>query len=433
MGETFTGGKHLENYKYLSKDARITVMPIPDQVIIPLSQHTGSITQPVVKKGDRLKVGTVIGTTDKFISAIVHSSVSGTVSNIVDYNHPVLGQSPSVIIDSDGKDERENTIIPRKVVDSLDKDKLLEIIKQAGIVGLGGAAFPTHVKLNPPNPVDTLVINGAECEPYLTCDYRLMIEHTNDILKGILLLKKILSVSLVLIGIEEDKSEAMSMMRNKIVERGLAALKVIPLQAKYPQGAEKQLIKATLDREVPSGKLPFDVGVVVCNVGTAYAVYEAVYLSKPLYERVITVTGNPIKNPSNLRVRIGTRFSEIISYCGLKTQAIGKIIMGGPMMGLAQFTDDVPVIKGTSGILLLSSKDSTMSEPGPCIRCGRCATLCPVGMLPYALSLCVEAKKIDQTQIYNAQDCMECGICTYVCPAKRKILESIRLVKAVMK
>ncbi len=431
--ETFKGGQHINGFKHLSRQVAIKNMPLPSQVIIPLSQHTGAVCEPVVKKGDMVKTGTLIGTSDRLISSRIHASISGQVKDIVEYNHPVLGKSLVVIIDSDGKDSQESSIVNRQKVGLLSKEQLLEIIKNAGIVGLGGAAFPTVVKLNPLKPVDTLLLNGVECEPYLTCDYRIMLEHTNSILKGIVLMQKILGVEKVIIGIEEDKPEAVKLLRNKCVEKKYN-IEIVSLKAKYPQGAEKQLIKAILDREVPGGKLPFDVGVIVSNVGTAFAVFEAVYNAKPLYERVVTVTGGCIKQPANLKVRIGTRFKELIDFCGGFTETPGKILMGGPMMGMSQYTDDVPVIKGTSGILILSKKQVDESAQGadqPCIRCGRCVNVCPVGMLPYALSLCVEMDRMDKTAQYNPFDCIECGICTYVCPAKRQILSGIRLVKAV--
>lgn len=432
MSLTFSGGKHISGHKHLTQDLAVKAMDAPAEVIIPMSQHTGAVCKPLVKKGDKVKIGTKIGLSDKLISSAVHSSVSGTVKAVVDYNHPVLGTSMAVVISSDGKDEIDDSVKPRRSVSPLNREELLKIIKEAGIVGLGGAAFPTHVKLTPPKDIDTLLINAAECEPYLTCDYRIMIENPNEILKGILLLQKILGVKNVVVGIEDDKLEAISVLRNKIIAKSYS-IKVEPLKTKYPQGAEKQLIKAILDREVAAGKLPFEEGVVVSNVGTALAVYEAVYLGKPLYERVVTVTGKSIKSPANLRVRIGTKFSDIIEFCQGTSTESAKVLMGGPMMGLAQFTTDIPVIKGTSGILVQSVQEAPDYKEGPCIRCGRCIDICPVGMQPFALSMCAELKKFDEALQYNPRDCIECGTCTYICPAKRKILESIRLIKAVIK
>lgn len=433
--KTFKGGEHLNGFKYLSSESAIKNMSLPAQVIIPLSQHTGAVCNSLVKKGDMVKTGTLIGSSDKLISSRIHASISGQVKDIIEYNHPVLGQSSAVIIDSDGTDTLDSLIVKRAEIESLSKEQLLEIIKNAGIVGLGGAAFPTQVKFNPLKPVDTLLINGVECEPYLTCDYRLMLEQTDNICKGISLIQKIIGVDRVVIGIEADKPQAIKLLRQQCLEKKYK-IEIAVLKPKYPQGAEKQLIKAVLNREVPSGKLPFDIGVVVSNVGTAFAVYEAVYNAKPLYERVVTVTGKCLKQPANLKVRIGTRFKELIDFCQGFTEAPGKILMGGPMMGISQYTDDVPVIKGTSGILILSQKEveaCAKIADQPCIRCGRCVNICPVGLLPYTYSLCVEMNKLDRAGQYNPFDCIECGACTYVCPAKRQILSGIRLIKAVTK
>ncbi|MBU0634902.1 MAG: electron transport complex subunit RsxC [Candidatus Omnitrophica bacterium] len=434
MGETFAGGNHITGYKELSKDKQIIEMPIPSRVAIPLSQHTGIICEPMVKESQLVRVGTKIGQGQGLISSSVHASISGKVTKITDYNHPVLGVCKAVIIDSDGQDELEPGVgvALARNIKLFSKEQLLEIIKNAGIVGLGGAAFPTQVKLNPPKPVEFLIINGAECEPYLSCDFRIMLERSQDILKGVSVVQQILNVRKVLIGVEDDKQEAIKALRNKIAELKLD-FAVVGLKTKYPQGAEKQLIKALLDREVPPGKLPFDVGVVVLNVGTVLAVGEAVFLNKPLYERVVTVTGKILKNPANLKVRLGTRFSELINFCGGIKGQCEKIIMGGPMMGIAQCTDDVPVIKGTSGILLLSKSQTAGFAEQPCIRCGRCVDICPMRMLPYLLSQYGQTGHYQKADGLNVKDCMECGACVYICPAKRRILEHIRLLKTVLK
>ncbi len=432
MTQTFSGGKHVPGHKELSRDKAVRNAVLPKTVFIPLSQHTGAPCAPLVKPGDMVKAGQKIGESQSFISAPVHASISGTVRAVEEFNHPVLGRALSVIIDSDGKDEPAFSSPDEKTVGSLSREELISIIKDAGIVGLGGAAFPTHVKLSPPHPVDTLIVNAAECEPYLTCDFRLMLERVNDILQGVLLVKKILSVNRVFIGVESDKAEATRLLRNKIVQLKLD-IEVVPLKTKYPQGAEKQLIQAITGREVPPGKLPFDANVVVNNVGTMLAVYEAVYQGSPLFQRVLTVTGSIVREPANLLVRVGTLFSELIEQCGGLTEPAGKLIMGGPMMGLAQSALDVPVIKGTSGILVLSKEQARQTEESACIRCGRCVEACPVNLLPSALSVCGEARRFDLAEEYNPFDCIECGTCTYLCPARRRIVEYIRLIKSVLK
>ncbi|MBU0744894.1 MAG: electron transport complex subunit RsxC [Gammaproteobacteria bacterium] len=432
MLKTFPGGEHITGFKELTKNEPIEDFPLLPQVVIPLSQHAGSACEALVKQGDKVKTGTKIGSSTGFVSSTIHASISGIVSKIADEHHPVLGRCRAIIIESDGKDEKDASIKVPDNINTFNKDELLTIIKEAGIVGLGGAAFPTHVKLKPPKTIDALLINGVECEPFLTCDLRLMLEKSEQIIRGIIILQKILDAKLVCMGIEHDKPEAIQQMRNKVKEMD-ADIRIFSLKTKYPQGAEKQLIKAILGREVPAGKLPFDVGVVAHNVGTAYAVFEAVYEGKPLYERVITVTGKILRKRKNLRVRIGSKVSEIIDFCGGTSQAIKKIIIGGPLMGLAQFSAEIPVIKGTSGILVLSGDETKFFMEQPCIRCGKCVRVCPVRMLPYALSLCGQLKSFETALQYNPFDCIECGLCSYVCPAKRKILEYIRLIKIVLR
>jgi electron transport complex protein RnfC len=291
---------------------------------------------------------------------------------------------------------------------------------------MGGASFPTHIKLNPPKPVDTLIINGAECEPYLTSDYRLMVEKSKEILSGVELVARCLGVSKVYIAIEDNKPEAIKLF-NDAIRNTQYAIQV--LKSYYPQGGEKQLIKNILGKEVPQGKLPFDIGVVVHNVETIFAIYEAVYLNKPLYERVVTVAGSCLSNPKNVLARIGTPIKELIDFCGPLKQEPAKIIIGGPMMGIAQYTLDVPVIKSTTGVLLLDEEEARVQEEAFCIRCGACVRECPVGLMPCLINLASEKEMWMQAKSYGVLDCIECGLCSYVCPANRRLIQSIKRVK----
>ncbi len=415
----------LEEHKHNTESRPIEKIPLPARVYIPLSQHLGKTCEPMVKAGDSLLTGQKIAKAEAHVYSPIHASVSGKVFSIQDWPHPVLGRCKAVVIDSDGQDQlvtgdwRLGT-----GVDKLTPEQIRKLVFEAGIVGMGGASFPAHIKLNPPKPVDTLIINAAECEPYLTSDYRLMIEKTREIILGIEVVARCLGVKHKYLAIEDNKPEAIE--KFKSLSRGLY-IKVLPSQ--YPQGGEKQLIKNILGKEIPSGKLPFDVGVVVHNVATLFAVYEAVYLNKPLYERVVTVTGSLLANPKNLLVRLGTPIKELIDFCGALGVEPGKIIIGGPMMGIAQFTDQVPVIKSSAGILLLDRKESRVFDEDPCIRCGSCVRECPAGLMPCLINLASEKALWQQTKDYGAADCIECGLCSYVCPANRRMVQSIKRAK----
>lgn len=422
---TFKGGVHPKEAKELARQKPLQKGPIPKKVIIPLIQHIGSPCEPIVKVGDVVRAGEIIGKSDKFVSANIHSSISGKVVGIKDSPHPVLGRCKAVIIESDGQDRYESI--------SLSKGPL-EVIREAGIVGLGGAAFPTHVKLSVPSnkKVEVLILNGVECEPYLCCDHRLMLERPKQIAEGAVIIMDIIKVSRCIIAIEANKMDAVETLNNALVNfrNSRYSFEVVPLEVKYPQGAEKQLIKALLDREVPSGGLPYDVGVVVQNVGTVCAIYEAIKLNKPLYERVVTVTGDILKEPKNVIVKIGTTFKELIEFCGGLTQKAKKIIAGGPMMGFAVFTmDDMPVIKGTSGILVLSDDESRQRPWSVCIRCGKCIDVCPARIMPAQLGICVEAENFVLASRYDPLDCIECGACSYVCPSSRPLVQWIKWAK----
>lgn len=416
----------LEEYKHETENQAIEKLPLSSRVYIPLSQHLGKICVAEVKAGDVVLTGQKIASVQAHVSAPIHASISGRVLAIQDWPHPVLGRCKAIAIESDGLDktqnEKRNT---QHATDSLSADDMRKIVFEAGIVGMGGASFPSHIKLNPPKPVDTLLINCAECEPYLTCDYRLMIEKAKEIIDGIALVQRCLAVKNVVIAIEDNKPEAIKVFADELRATSYE-LKV--LKSQYPQGGEKQLTKNVLGREVPSGKLPFDIGVVVHNVGTIYAIYEAVYENKPLYERVVTVTGSCVENPKNLLVRIGTPIKDLITFCGLKEDP-AKVIIGGPMMGIAQYTQDVPVIKSTTGVLLLNKKEARQEEEEFCIRCGACVRACPMGLMPCLINLASEKEMWTEAKAYNALDCIECGLCNYVCPANRTLTQSIKRAK----
>lgn len=430
MAKSFRGGVHPDDRKRYTAAKAIEVAPIPQKVIIPTRQHLGAPCAPVVKVGDLVKKGQVVAEAQAFVASPIHASTSGKVVEIAEYPHPVFGTCQAVVIESDGQDEWAPGLPLSRDWQSLDVKELKEIVRLAGLVGMGGATFPTHVKMSPPpeKPIDSFILNGAECEPYLTADHRVMLEQTERIVTGMKIAMKILSVNKGYVGIEENKPDAIDTMRKACAG---SSIEVVPLKTKYPQGAEKTLIKVILDREVPSGGLPMDVGTVVQNVGTMVALADAVEKGIPLIERVATITGGAINEPKNILLRIGATFAQAVAMCGgFKEQPV-KVIMGGPMMGMAQRTLDVPVIKGTSGILALSAADVNIGPEQPCIRCGRCVDACPMGLVPSMLSILGERGVFATAkEEYNLLDCVECGSCVYVCPAKRNIVHYIKLSKA---
>ncbi len=416
----------LEEHKHATEDKPIERAPLPARVYIPLTQHLGKPCEPLVKPGDLVLLGQKIADAKAHVFAPIHASVSGKVAAIQDWPHPVLGRYKAIVIENDGQDSNQGLVARgQDEIDKLTPEQIRNIVFEAGIVGMGGASFPSHIKLNPPKPVDTLIINGAECEPYLTCDSRLMVEKTDEIIKGIKLVARCVVAKQVIIAIEDNKPEAIKAFNRLLPVTGY---ELRTLKSAYPQGGEKQLIKNVLGREVPSGKLPFDIGVLVHNAGTIFAIYEAVYKNKPLYERVVTVTGSCVANPKNLLIRIGTPIKELIDFCGLKEEP-AKIIVGGPMMGIAQFSDQVPVIKSTTGVLLLNKKEAVLLEEDFCIRCGACVIECPAGLMPCMINLASEKELWEQAKAYGAGDCIECGLCNYVCPANRRLTQSIKRAK----
>jgi electron transport complex protein RnfC len=431
MLKTFNlGGVHPPENK-LSADKRIEKLPLPKTVFIPVAQHIGAPATPTVKRGDEVKTGQIIAKSSGFVSTNIHSSVSGKVKK-VDVSADSSGYSKQgIFIDVDGDEWLEEIDRSEELAKefNLDGSEIVKKIQDAGIVGLGGATFPTHVKLVPPKGMkaEVLLLNGVECEPYLTSDHRLMLEKADEILVGIQLLMKAMSVGKAVIGIENNKPDAIQLLTEKA--RNYKGVSVVALKVQYPQGGEKQLINAVTGKEVPSGALPIAVGAVVSNVGTAFAVYEAVQKNKPLFERIVTVTGKGVSKPSNFKVRVGTATAELVEAAGGLPENTGKVISGGPMMGRAIPSLDVPVTKGTSGILLMQKEESERGEVLNCIRCSRCVSACPMGLEPYLLMTLGEKHIFDRAEDERVMDCIECGSCVYTCPSHRPLLDYIRYGK----
>lgn len=424
------GGVHPPENK-LSAGKKIEVLGLPKQVVIPLSQHIGAPATAIVKRGDVVKVGTQIAQPGGFVSAAIFSSVSGKVAKVDEVVDASGYRKPAIFIDVEG-DEWEPTIDRSETLVkacSLEPAEIVEKIKNAGIVGMGGACFPTHVKLMPPpgNKAEILIINAVECEPYLTADHQLMMEKAEQIMVGVSILMKAIQVSKAVIGIEANKPDAIRHMTE--VAASYAGIEVMPLKVKYPQGGEKQLIDAVIRRQVASGALPISTGAVVQNVGTAYAVYEAVQKNKPLFERVVTVTGKSLANPSNFLVRMGTPMSMLIEAAGGMPADTAKIIGGGPMMGKALVNAEVPICKGSSGVLLMNTREASRVEVNPCIRCAKCVSACPMGLEPYLLGVLSTHADWERMESERIMDCIECGSCQFTCPAGRPLLDYLRLGK----
>jgi len=422
--KTIKRGIHLKDKKE-SKEEKIKRI-FPPWVILPLRQHIGAPCKPLVKVGDKVEEGEKIAESSSFVSSPIHSSISGKITAIKKIPHPLGGENISILIERD-KEERKNWENKNnKNLSELNSEEIRNKIQEAGIVGLGGAAFPTHVKLTPPpkKPINTVILNGCECEPYLTSDYRLMMERPDDCIYGLKIIMKAVKAKRGFVAIENNKSKAITLIKEKLKKE--KNIKIVSLKTKYPQGAEKMLISSILKKEVPSKGLPLDVGAVVDNVGTAVAISEAIKWDKPLIERVITVSGSGIRRKVNLLVPIGTPLSYIIEKCGGLTGKVRKVIMGGPMMGIAQYTLDIPVIKGTSGILILSEEETRKAEEKPCIKCARCVDHCPMGLLPTTLAHLVKKEKWEELEKYHIMDCIECGCCSYVCPSKIPLVQLIK-------
>jgi len=424
------GGVHPEENK-LSAGKAIEKLPLPKTVLIPISQHIGAPATPVVNVKDKVKVGQIIAKSEGFVSTNIHSSVSGTVAKIDAVMDSTGYNRKAIIIDVEGDEWNEgiDQSIDLKKDFSLTAEEIVSKVLNAGIVGLGGATFPSHVKLSVPQgkKVEYLIINGVECEPYLTSDHQLMMEKGEEIMVGIQILMKALNVTKGIIGIENNKPDAIQHLTK--LAANYNGISVCPLKVKYPQGGEKQLIQAVIKREVPSGKLPVDVEAVVHNVGTAFAIYEAIQKNKPLFERIVTVTGKSVKKPSNFSVRIGTPISNLIEAAGGLPEDTGKVINGGPMMGKALNTLEAPVTKGTSGILIIPEKEAKRGAMKNCIRCAKCVFACPMGISPYILMTYSEQNMFDELEQNGVMDCMECGSCQFTCPSDRPLLDYIRLGK----
>ncbi len=431
----FHGGLHLPEHKETTRDRESRPLPLPQRLVLSLHQHIGEDAEPVVRVGERVWKGQLIARAPSYVSAPLHAPTSGTVTDIGEHPlpHPSGLPGPCIVIEPDGEDawwpER-----PQGTRDYLELDpaEIRQRVRDAGIVGLGGAAFPTAVKLNPPaaHPVDTLVINGAECEPYITCDDRLMRERAREVLEGARIIRHALGVERVLVGIEDNKPEAFEALRHELHGESRGGIELIRVPTIYPTGGEKQLIKVLTGREVPSNGLPSDIGVVCQNVGTAAAVYRAIVHGEPLISRLVTVTGHGVAEPGNVEALIGTPIAHLVAHSGGYTEHAERLVMGGPMMGFALHTDELPIIKGTNCILVAREEEVVDPvEPMPCIRCGRCTAACPVDLLPQQLYWYAHARDFDHIQDYNLFDCIECGCCAYVCPSHLPLVHYYRYAK----
>lgn len=428
---TFHRGVHPDEFKAMTCESNSQVLPLPDEVFIPLQQHIGAPCEAIVEKGDIVKTGQKIADSTAFVSSPIHSSISGTVKAIGSFPHPLGGKVPMVHIKRDLEEAEGWELLDHPGSwKSATADELKRVVREAGIVGLGGAAFPTHVKMSPPEdkPVDHFILNGCECEPFLTCDHRSMVEQADQVLVGMSIMMKMLNIDNGIIGIEKNKADAIETMTARVEALGLD-FKIQPLKVKYPQGAEKMLIDAALGRRVPTGGLPMDVGVVVNNIATALSVYEAVVEGKPLVQRMLTVTGDAVAEPGNLIVRVGTPFKTCIDACGGLKGETAEVFMGGPMMGLAQYDLNVPTLKATSGIVCLESSQLKKVKSYPCIQCGTCVSVCPMNLVPTRVSRFAETAQYDACRDWGVFNCIECGSCAFVCPSGIPLVQWIRVGK----
>ncbi|MEG2669531.1 MAG: electron transport complex subunit RsxC, partial [Oscillospiraceae bacterium] len=434
--KTFRGGVHPNDMKAPTQDKKIINLPAPPELVFPLGQHIGAPCTPCVSVGDAVCMGQKIGESAGFVSACIHSSVSGSVKAIEKRMHPNGYFVQSVVIENDGLDTMDASVKkPDKSYKNMTKNEITEIIKNAGIVGMGGATFPTHVKLSPPAEakIDYIIVNGAECEPYLTSDYRAMLETTDNVIGGLQILLHMFGLKIGYIGIEDNKPEAISVMKQAASLVKDVEIVIVPLKTKYPQGGEKQLINVVTGRKLAPGQLPYQVGTIVHNIDTCASIYRAVTLGRPLMHRIVTIGGDCISTPSNLRIRIGTPFRALFDGVGGFIESPEKVIMGGPMMGMALPNIDVPTIKGTSGALAFSANLSKQLEETACLRCGKCVYVCPMGLLPNVLDSAARERDFEKLEKFNISDCMECGSCAFVCPSKRRQVQQIKVAKDMLK
>lgn len=425
----FKGGVHPAGNKEITCKSKIQDSKGPDTLYVPLSQHIGAPAKPLVKKDDVVKKGQLIGESGGFVSANIHSPVSGKVKEIKKMSVVGGNLADCIVIENDREENISSEIAPYGDYKNLSAERLLEIVKEIGLVGMGGATFPTHVKLNPPEGkvIETLIINGAECEPFLTADHRLMLEEGEDIINGTLAFMKILGVKKAFIAVEDNKKDAIENLKK--LSANHSEIEVVDLKTKYPQGAEKQLIYVVTGKEVPSGGLPADAGAIVDNVATVAQFAKSLRTGMPLIDRVCTITGGAVNEPKNLRIKIGTLYSDIIDECGGFKGEIAKIVSGGPMMGIAVADTKIPSNKGTSGLLCLSEKEAYISPTKNCIRCGKCVEICPMSLEPVFIATYATKGNFDMSKHYYALDCIECGGCSFICPSKRPLVQMIRVAK----
>ena len=433
LKHSFRHGIHPPESKELTRAVPIRRMPFPAEVVLPLRQHAGKPARVIVRKGQRVERGDVVATSDGFVSVPIHASAAGTVTAIELCPHPdgSMAEAVRIAVDPYSAQIARTRMVPEW--SGLTREQVVDAVQQAGVVGLGGAAFPAHVKLVPPKDtaIEVLIVNAAECEPYLTSDHRVMVEYPERVLKGTRIMMHALGVQRAVIGIEKNKPDAIEILRNALPLD--ADITVLPLTVKYPQGAEKMLIKALTGREVQSGKLPASVGAIVQNVGTLACIAEVFETGLPLVERIVTVTGPGIRKPSNLIIPVGTRLREVIDFCGGLTDDAAEILFGGPMMGIPQPELDVPVIKGTSGIVVLTRKQLERRRTMPCIQCGRCLDACPMFLNPSRLGMLAQAGRTEEMQEEHLADCMLCGSCSYVCPSSIPLAQMFSLSKAALR